>query len=131
MSHSLVDCFADVPDPRPRSEDADHPLVNLLTIAVCAVICGADDFTMIAQIGRERKDWFSRFLNLKHGIPSHDTFNRVLAALNPRAFEECLLAWITALHQVTQGGVIAIDGKTLRRSYDRGSNKASIHMVSA
>lgn len=128
---SLIDCFADLEDPRRRSSEVEHPLINILVIAISAVICGADDFVMIAQVGRERKDWFAKFLELSNGIPSHDTFNRVLGALDPKAFEECLLTWIKSLHEITDGQIIAIDGKTLRRSYDRGSNKAAIHMVSA
>ncbi|MEM9369311.1 MAG: ISAs1 family transposase [Planctomycetota bacterium] len=127
----LVDCFSDLEDPRRRTSEVEHPLVNILVIAISAVIGGADDFVMIAQVGRQRKDWFEKFLDLSNGIPSHDTFNRVLGALNPKTFEECLLSWITALHEITEGQVVAIDVKTLRRSYDRGSNKAAIHMVSA
>ena len=98
---------------------------------MAAAICGADDFVMIAHIGRAKKDWFAKFLDLSHGIPSHDTFNRVQGALNPKAFERCLLSWITTLHEITEGRVVAIDGKTLRRSYDRSRHVAAIHMVSA
>lgn len=133
MTHprSLMDCFSELEDPRRRSREVQHPLINILVIAVAAVICGADDFVMIAHVGRAKKAWFAKFLDLSRGIPSHDTFNRVLGALNPKAFERCLLSWITTLHEITEGQVVAIDGKTLRRSYDRGSHKAAIHMVSA
>jgi predicted transposase YbfD/YdcC len=121
--------FAALEDPR-RGE-VTHPLLNIVTIAVCAVICGADDFAAIAEFGRKRRDWFARLLDLSSGIPSHDTFNNVLARLKPAAFEECLLNWVLALHEVTEGQIIPIDGKTLRRSYDRAHSKAAIHMVSA
>ena len=100
-------------------------------IAVCAVICGADDFVAIAEFGRQRKKWFAKFLDLRSGIPSHDRFNAVLAAIKPAEFEKCLLSWIMDLHEITSGQVVAIDGKTLRRSYDAASGKAAIHMVIA
>jgi predicted transposase YbfD/YdcC len=100
-------------------------------IAVCAVICGADDFVAIAEFGRMKRDWLARFLDLRNGIPSHDRFNAILAAIKPAEFEKCLLSWITALQDITDGQVIAIDGKTLRRSFDTASGKSAIHMVSA
>ena len=100
-------------------------------MAVCAVICGADDFVAIARFARARKEWFRTFLDLSNGIPSHDRFNAVFAALRPAEFEKCLRSGITSLHEITDGQVIAIDGKTLRRSYDRARSKSAIHMVSA
>ena len=126
---SVSACFEELTDPRTR--EPTYPLINIVTIAICAVICGADDFTGIADYGRRKKDWLGRFLDLSDGIPSHDTFNTVLGALRSDVFEKCLLKWITSLHEVSDGELIAIDGKTLRRSYDRGSSKAAIHMVSA
>ena len=126
---SLSDHFADLTDP--RSGKVTHPLVSMITIAVCAVICGADDFVAIAAFGRSKRKWLGKFLDLTNGIPSHDRFNQVLAALRPAEFEKCLLSWISALHEITAGQVVAIDGKTLRRSYDRASSKSAIHMVSA
>jgi predicted transposase YbfD/YdcC len=121
--------FATLTDPRRRR--VTYPLINIVVIAVCAVICGADDFVAIAHYGRKKRKWFAGFLDLKEGIPSHDRFNAILAAIQPAEFEQCLLSWITALHEVTGGQVIAIDGKTLRRSFDAASGKAAIHMVSA
>ena len=115
----------------PRRGKVTHPLLTIVTIAVCAVICGADDFVAIAQFGRLKKKWLAKFLDLSHGVPSHDRFNQVLAALRPEEFEKCLLNWIMALQDVSDGRIIAIDGKTLRRSYDRASGKSAIHMVSA
>jgi len=105
--------------------------INIVTIAICAVICGADDFVAIAKFGRVKRKWLSRFLDLKDGIPSHDRFNAILAAIKPAEFEACLLNWITALHEITDGQLVAIDGKTLRRSFDAASGKSAIHMVSA
>lgn len=129
LSASIADHFSDVTDPR-RGEPV-YPLHNILFITICAVICGADDFVAIAKFGRKRKDWLSKYLDLSAGIPSHDRFNAILALVRPEEFEKCLLEWITALQDITNGQVIAIDGKTLRRSYDKASSKSAIHMVSA
>jgi predicted transposase YbfD/YdcC len=128
-SARIHDYFADLTDPRRR--EVTYPLINVVVIAVCAVVCGADDFVAIADFGRARRDWFSRFLDLTNGIPSHDRFNAIFAALKPGEFEVCLLGWITALHEITGGQIIAIDGKTLRRSFDAASSKSAIPMVSA
>lgn len=128
-SSRIQDHFETLTDPR-RGE-VMYPLINVVVIAICAVICGADDFVSIAKYGRTKREWFGKFLDLKAGIPSHDRFNAIFAALNPAEFEKCLLSWIVALHELTDGQVIAIDGKTLRRSFDASSSKAAIHMVSA
>ena len=129
QSAKIQDHFADLTDPRRRK--VTYPLMNVVVIAVCAVICGADDFVAIAAFGRKKRDWLAKFLDLKEGIPSHDRFNAILAAIKPVEFEKCLLSWITSLHEITNGQVIAIDGKTLRRSFDTASSKTAIHMVSA
>lgn len=128
-SARIADHFRELTDPRRRK--VVYPLLNIVTIALCAVICGADDFVSIANWARIRRDWLARLLDLSAGIPSHDRFNAILAAIKPGEFEKCLLSWITALHEITSGQVIAIDGKTLRRSFDAASSKSAIHMVSA
>jgi predicted transposase YbfD/YdcC len=128
-SARLQDHFAELTDPRRR--EVVHPLINIVVIAVCGVICGADDFVAIAEFGEKKRHWFARFLDLRNGIPSHDRFNAVFAAIKPAEFEKCLLSWITAVQDITDGQVIAIDGKTLRRSFDAATSKAAIHMVSA
>jgi predicted transposase YbfD/YdcC len=128
-SARIQDHFAELTDPRRRK--VTYPLINVVVIAVCAVICGADDFVAIAEFGEKKRHWFREFLDLRNGIPSHDRFNAILAAIKPAEFEKCLLSWITALHEITDGQVIAIDGKTLRRSFDAASSKSAIHMVSA
>jgi predicted transposase YbfD/YdcC len=128
-SARLHDHFAELTDPRRR--ETTYPLINVVVIAVCAVISGADDFVAIARFGTTKREWLARFLDLKNGIPSHDRFNAIFAAIKPAEFEKCLLSWITALHEITDGQVIAIDGKTLRRSFDAANSKAAIHMVSA
>jgi predicted transposase YbfD/YdcC len=128
-SARLEDHFTELTDPRRRK--VMYPLINIVVIAVCAVICGADDFVAIAEFGGKKLKWFARFLDLRKGIPSHDRFNAVLAAIKPAEFEKCLLSWITTLQDITDGQIVAIDGKTLRRSFDAASGKAAIHMVSA
>jgi predicted transposase YbfD/YdcC len=122
--------FHHLADPRVE-RTRKHPLINVLFIAVCAVLSGANSFAAIEEFGRDRRAWFARFLDLTNGTPSDDTFARVLARLNPAAFEKCLLSWIQAVQEVTEDRLIAIDGKTLRGSYDRRDGKAAIHMVSA
>lgn len=129
MPVSIAEHFSEVTDPR-RGEPV-YPLHNILFIAICAVICGADDFVAIAKFGRTKKGWFAKYLDLSQGIPSHDRFNAILALLKPREFETCLLNWITSLQDISDGQIVAIDGKTLRRSYDKASSKSAIHMVSA
>lgn len=129
VSARIQDHFATLTDPRRRK--VIYPLINVVTIAICAVICGADDFVAIADYGRKKRKWLSQFLDLTSGIPSHDRFNAILGAIKPAEFEACLLNWITDLHEITGGQIVAIDGKTLRRSFDTATSKSAIHMVSA
>ena len=125
----IAEHFKDLTDPRRRL--GTYPLVNVVVIALCAVISGADDFVSIARWAKMKRGWLAKFLNMSAGVPSHDRFNAILGALKPPEFEKCLLRWITALHEISDGQVVAIDGKTLRRSFDAASSKAAIHMVSA
>ena len=116
--------FASLTDP--RRGKVTYPLINIVTIALCATIAGADDFVAIAGWARQKQDWLAQFLDLSNGIPSHDRFNAIFAALNPGEFEACLLSWITALHEITDGQVIAIDGKTMRQSFDKATGKSAL-----
>ncbi len=127
---SIAAHFRRVPDPRVR-RTRRHALEDILVITLCAVICGADDWVSIAHFGHAKRKWFRRFLALPHGIPSHDTFGRVFAALDPEAFKAAFLAWVHTVAALLPGDVIAIDGKTLRQTFDKASDKAAIHMVSA
>ena len=127
---SITTHFKNLPDPR-VNRTRRHALHDILVIALCAAICGADDWVAIARFGRAKQAWFQRFLALPHGIPSHDTFGRVFAALDPEAFKAAFLAWVRTLAAVLPGDVIAIDGKTLRQTFDTAADKAAIHMVSA
>lgn len=126
---TFKECFAKLTDPRRRK--VVYPLINIVTIAICAVLCGADDFVSIAAFGRSRRKWLSQFLDLSAGIPSHDRFNAIFRQIKVDEFQECLLELITGLHEVTEGQVIAVDGKTLRRSFDKAHGRSAIHMVSA
>lgn len=126
---SIAVHFASLPEPRlPRRRV--HRLVDILTIALCAVLVGADDFVGIALFGREKRAWLKTFLELPGGIPSHDTFGRVFAALDPAAFSTCFVNWVQAVAPGTAKH-IAIDGKTLRGSHDRPAGQAALHLVSA
>ena len=127
---SIVAHFEDLVDPR-LDRQKQHKLIDILVIAICAVLCGANDWVAVETFGQAKQAWFARFLELPNGIPSHDTFGRVFALLSPVQLQECFLSWVQAVAQVTAGQVVAIDGKTLRRSYDRRSAKAAIHMISA
>ncbi len=121
--------FASLTDPRRKK--VTHPLINLVTIALCATIAGADDFVALVAWARRHKDWLARFLDLTNGIPSHDRFNAVFRRLKPDQFERCLLSWLAALHDTSGGTLVAIDGKTLRRSFDKATARSALHMVSA
>jgi len=130
MAPELLVVFADLPDPRePRG--VRHRLDEMLFIAMCAVVCGADDCADIAEFGRSKESWFKSFLELPHGIPSEDTFQRIFAALDPNALERCLSTWMKGWKSYQRTPLVAVDGKRLRRSFDRASGKAALHMVSA
>lgn len=108
-SAKLQDHFQELTDPRQRK--VTYPLIKIVVISVCAVICGADDFVAIAKFGQRKRKWLEKFLDLEAGLPSHDRFNAILAAIKPAEFEKCLLSWITALQEITASQIIAIDGK--------------------
>jgi predicted transposase YbfD/YdcC len=122
--------FASLEDPR-IDRTKLHQLLDIIVIAICAITCGADDWVEVELFGNAKHSWLRTFLALPNGIPSHDTFGRVFARLNAEQFQQCFLAWIQAVSEVTHGQVIAIDGKVLRGSCHRMLGKAGIDMVSA
>jgi predicted transposase YbfD/YdcC len=126
----FIDYFADLADPR-QEDRCHHKLIDILFIAVCAVICGADGFTDMEEFGLSKEAWLRQFLELPNGIPSHDTFGRVFARLKPAEFQRCFLGWVRAVSDQTQHEIIPIDGKKVRRSHDRASGQRAIELVSA
>jgi len=126
---SIFKHFQGITDP--RSDNKRHKLIDIITIAICAVICNADTFEDIAEFGKAKYKWFKNFLELPHRIPSADTFERVFARIDPDEFKDSFIDWIQAICELTKGEIVAIDGKTLRRSHDKGNGKSAIHMVSA
>lgn len=127
---SIAEHFADLEDPRIDRRRL-HPLINILVIALSAAVCGADAWTEIELFGEAKRAWFAKFLDLTNGIPSHDTFGRVFAALDAEQFQRCFSNWVRSTCTLLKGQVVALDGKTLRRSHNRTIGKDAIHMVSA
>jgi predicted transposase YbfD/YdcC len=121
--------FGGLPDPR-QGQNVQHPLLSIITIAISAVVCGADSWVDIAMFGEAKQDWLASFVALPHGIPSHDTFGRVFRHLNPEAFEACFREWTQMICELTAGEVVALDGKQLRRSKDGSLGREGIRLVS-
>ena len=129
----LVAALAAVPDPRRQCQNLRHPLVDVLVVGFCGVLCGCDDFVELETFGRKKEGFFRRFLELPAGIPSHDTFRRVFQAVCPQALQRCLIEWLQGVRQAApaEGEVIAIDGKALRRTFDRARGLGALRLVSA
>ena len=126
---TLFACFKEVPDPR-TGNAGRHELLEILVIALCAVLCGAETAVDMADFAKDKEPILRNFLKLKHGVPSHDTFSRVFRLLDPEPFRLCFQRFMECFAKTTKG-VIAIDGKVLRRSFDSASAKSALHMVSA
>lgn len=126
---SLEESFGKIADPR-IDRTKLHKLIDIIIIAICAVICGAEGWEEIEEFGKEKQEWLENILELPNGIPSHDTISRVFSKINPQEFEKCFLAWVRGLTE-SISGVVAIDGKTLRRSHDGANGKKALHLVSA
>ena len=127
---ALTEHFAALEDPRVERTKL-HPLLSIVAIALCAVVCGAESWDDIAEFGEVKARWLATFLDLPNGIPAHDTFNRVCAALDPEQFQACFVRWMRAVATVLPTEVIALDGKSVRGSADPANGKAPIHLVSA
>jgi hypothetical protein len=127
---SIAHHFADLADPR-IDRSRLHELLDIIAIAIRAVVAGADSWDDIEDFGNAKAAWLGTFLDLPNGIPSHDTFRRLFERLDPEEFQRGFLGWIEALHEATERQVVAIDGKTLRRSFDRARGKSALHMIHA
>ena len=125
---SLIEHFKDLPDPRVQ-RTPDHDLIDILVIAVCTLLCAGESFNDMEDFGNAKADWFKTFLTLRNGIPSHDTFNRVFAALDPKAFLDCFLRWTQSLRQAVAQEIVALDGKALRRALN--ADQSVKYVVSA
>ena len=122
--------FGSLEDPRIDRQKL-HNLTDMVVISICGTICGADSWVAIERFGKAKLSWFQTFLDLPNGIPSHDTFGRVFAALDPEQFANCFMSWVQSLGEQLEGQVVALDGKMLRRSMDTASAKSPMYMVSA
>lgn len=127
---SLEDWFGDLADPRVQGR-CDYKLIDIIIIAICGVVCGADSWVGIETVGKGKEAWLGQFLDLEHGIPSHDTLGDVFAKIDSEAFQKRFIQWVENVFRITKGQVVAIDGKTLRGSHDRAIGKDAIHLVSA
>lgn len=127
---AIVEHFKNIEDPR-VDRGKLHNLMDIIAIAICAVICGADTWEDIELFGEAKHEWLKQFLELPNGIPSHDTFGRVFSIISPVEFQRSFLNWVKAITESIEREVVAIDGKTSRRSYDKSKGKGAIHMVSA
>ena len=127
---NIEEHFNEITDPR-TGNATRHLFIEILIIAICAVICGADGWSDIELFGKKKESWLRTFLKLPHGIPSHDTFGRVFAKIKPEEFQKQFMQWTQTITVLTEGQVVAIDGKQLRGSHDHEAGKDAIYMVSA
>jgi len=127
---SIVEHFQALEDPR-IERTKKHNLLDILVIALCTLLTGGEGFQDMELFGKSKRVWLYTFLALPHGIPSHDTFGRVFARLNPQRFQECFVSWTRAVAQLTQGMLISLDGKTVKASFDRATASSPLHMLSA
>lgn len=130
LGKSVKEHFSSITDPRILLKTR-HKLVDIIVIALCAILAGADDWVEVAAFGKGKEQWFRTFLELPGGIPSHDTFGRVFWVIDPDEFGNCFISWIRSAFPLKGPEIIAVDGKTPRRSHDRANGKWAIHMVSA
>lgn len=130
MIDKLIEHFSELNGPRCPGK-VEHRLIDILVIAICAVIACAESWEDIALYGRSKLSWLRQFLALPNGIPSHDTFRRVFMLIDPAAFEVCFTAWVGIVATPGEREVIALDGKTVRGSFDRGREQSPLHLVSA
>lgn len=127
---TLLDHFTSLTDPR-IDRTKEHKLIDILTIAICGMISGADNWVAMEQYGNAKQEWLKQFLELPNGIPSHDTISRVFAKLDPKEFEQCFRDWVKSISELIPGEIISIDGKTVKHSGSKSKGKKAIHIVNA
>jgi predicted transposase YbfD/YdcC len=131
LAGTFFEHFSDITDPRIHNHNFRHNIFDMLVIAVLATICGADGWVEIERFGQDKEEWLKTFLELPNGIPSHDTFGRLFAILEPQEFERCFSAWLQALNIDLKKEIIALDGKTVRGSGNKRQKEPALHLVSA
>src|SRR5262245_52582373 len=130
MNASIVEHFHALEDPR-IERTKKHLLLDILVLALCTLLTGGEGFQDMELLGKSKRAWLQTFLTLPHGMPSHDTFGRVFARLNPQRFQACFLSWTQAVAQLMQGALVSLDGKTVQASFDRATARSPLHMRSA
>jgi len=132
MSQELIvtieEYFESLPDPRRETANQRHKFIDILVIAICGTICGANGWAAIEQFGKASVKWLHSFLELPNGRTEHDTFNDVFAKLSPKKFEACFISWVESISELFEGEIVAVDGKTGQSSHDKSNNKKAIHM---
>ena len=127
---SLISIFSKLQDSR-IDRTKRHSLTDIIAIAICAVVCGADSWVDVELFGKSRKEWLSGFLELPNAIPYHHTFGRVFSMLDAERFQSCFVEWVRSVSEITEGQIVSIDGKTVRRSHDGRAGMSAIHLVNA
>ena len=128
---SFFNCFFELEDPRKDNHNKRHKLIDIMLLTILAVICGADSWSAVERFGHSKEPWLNTFLELPNGIPSHDTIGDFFARVNPQQLQDCFIKWVNLLFEITHGEIVAIDGKTLRRSFDNSNERKAIHMINA
>ena len=127
---NLIDQLSSIEDYR-QEWKIEHNLLDILLLTICAVIAGAEGWEEIDDFGHDRLEWLRKYGHFENGIPSDDTIARAVSAVNAKKFQQCFIDWMKACHTITEGAIVAIDGKTVRGSFDKGKKRGAIHMVSA
>lgn len=130
MSTSFEDCFSQIKDPRVQGR-TDYPLLEIIFLCISSILCGMDGWEDIEDFGHSKLAWLKRFFPFDNGIPKHDTIARVISRLSPTGLQNSFVDWVQSISELTEGEIVAIDGKRARRSYDKRNKKSAIHMVSA
>lgn len=131
MTRIIEEHFKSLPDPRRQTANQRHKFIDILTIAICGIICGADGWVAVEKFGKSKEQWLRSFLELPSVLPSHDTFTDVFRKLSSKRFEACFISWTESISELFEGEIVGIDGKMLRRSHNVSSEQKAIHMVSA